>query len=356
MTFTFDKLNKNRILLHILFWIAYIAFFTFQYGYPAKDYLVTFYGYCIYLPVLILAVYTNLYFIIPKYLLRKKYLLFFIFLFISAAIFALLQRAAAYFIIAPLLYPPRVMTNYIKLGFFYPFYLITNLISIYSVVIVAAFIKLFKNWLDKERAAQQLSKEKIETELMFLKSQIHPHFLFNVLNAIYALTLKKSDLAPEMVLKLSSLLDYMLYECNTESVPLCKEIKIINDYIELEKIRYGNKVKVQFNTTGATDGVYIAPLILFPLIENSFKHGINNEINNSWIEINMNVSVQKLIFKVENSCSNDSKRETNDGETGIGLNNVKRRLNLLYNKKYQFVIEEKKNSFVIILEIIFTHK
>ena len=356
MTFPFDKLNKNRILLHVLFWIAYISFFTFQYGYPTKDYLVTFYGYCIYLPVLILAVYTNLYFIIPNYLLKKRYLLFFIFLFISAAIFTLFQRGAAYFVIAPLLYPPQVMANYIRLGFFYPYYLITNLIAIYSVVIVAAFIKLFKNWLDKERTAQQLSKEKIETELMFLKSQIHPHFLFNVLNAIYALTLKKSDLAPEMVLKLSSLLDYMLYECNTESVPLCKEIKIINDYIELEKIRYGNKVKVQFNTTGTTDGIYIAPLILFPLIENSFKHGINNEINNSWIEISMDVSVHKLIFKVENSSSNTSEKETDDGETGIGLNNVKRRLDLLYTNKYHLTIERKKSSFVIILEIIFTQK
>ncbi|MCX6149084.1 MAG: histidine kinase [Ignavibacteriales bacterium] len=356
MMFTFEKLNKNRILLHILFWIGYVALFTFQYGYSTKDYLVTLYGYCIYLPVLILAVYSNLYFIIPKYLLEKRYLLFYIFLFISAAIFTLLQRAAAYFIIAPLLYPPQVMASYIKFGFFYPYYLTTQLIAIYSVVIVAAFIKLFKNWLDKERTAQQLSKEKVETELMFLKSQIHPHFLFNVLNAIYALTLKKSDLAPEMVLKLSSLLDYMIYECNTECVPLCKEIKIINDYIELEKIRYGYKVKVQFKITGTTNGIYIAPLILFPLIENCFKHGINNEINNSWIDINMNASEDKLIFMVENSSSCTLKNETGDGETGIGLNNVKRRLDLLYYNKHQFRIEKKENSFAINLEIIFNRK
>jgi LytS/YehU family sensor histidine kinase len=189
-----------------------------------------------------------------------------------------------------------------------------------------------------------LEKEKLESELKFLKSQIHPHFLFNTLNNLYALTLKKSDKAPEMVIQLSNLLEYSLYSGKETEVELNGELKQLLGYIDLEKIRFGNRLIVNTEITGNTDGLMIAPLLLLPFVENSFKHGASNDLKSPFIDLKIKLDGNHLLFSISNSC-NGASGKFEDYKEGIGLKNVKRRLELLYPNKHSLEIIQKQDSF-----------
>lgn len=346
-TYIYNK--RFRIIFHLLFWISYLIVFTFQSGYTRSDYFLTFISYCFYLPVIIFATYFNIYFTIPHFLLAKKYKTFIIVTLISALIFVILQRSIIVYIMSPLLYTPEVIASIKSYGVFYPSLMLSNMFSIYMVVAVAAFIKLLKIWFVEQQRQKEFETERLEAELNFLKAQIHPHFLFNLLNNLYSLTLHKSDLAPEMILKLSSLLDYMLYQSNSRFVPLEKELELINDFIELEKLRYGNKLNINFNISGKENNIEIIPLILFPFVENAFKHGVSNETEKALIDIQVQKNNASLLFNIENSISKD----TNLKSSGLGLKNVKRRLELIYKKNFDLNISENNNKFTVCLRIDF---
>ena len=211
--------------------------------------------------------------------------------------------------------------------------------TIYPVLTLAVVIKWFKYWYIEHKSSQQLAQEKLQAELNFLKAQVHPHFLFNTLNNLYALTLKQSKDASEVVLKLSDLLDYMLYECNAATVPLTKEIKLVQDYIALEKIRYGKRLDIEFTTQGQPEGTMIAPMLILPFAENAFKHGVSEELDQSTIGIHLTVQQNKLTLKVQNSKSKEADQEDHfEYKEGIGLKNVSRRLELLYPQRHQLTI------------------
>ncbi len=214
-----------------------------------------------------------------------------------------------------------------------------------------ASVKLFEYWLADQKQNQELLQQKLESELKFLKSQIHPHFLFNTLNNLYALTLDKSDKAPEVVVKLSDLLSYMLYECNVPRVPLEKEINLLRDYLELEKMRYQSELKVDFDVQGRVNGKMIAPLLLIPFIENGFKHGLSKQIENPWINIHLEVEDYKLTFLVENNKPLVDKKDESGYSEGIGLKNVKRRLNLIYGDDYNLEVKDEHGVFNVLLEL-----
>ncbi|MBK5286245.1 MAG: histidine kinase, partial [Bacteroidia bacterium] len=195
----------------------------------------------------------------------------------------------------------------------------------------------------------ELQKDNLQLELNALKAQVNPHFLFNTLNNIYSLALRKSEKTPEMILKLSDMMRYLLYECNVAQVPLQKEINFINNYIELEKIRHDKNVKIDFSLTGNLDDSEIAPLLLIPFVENSFKHGVNALVGKGWVDIRLNIMNKKLSLVVVNS-----KPENNNGtgkEKGIGLENVKKRLELLYPGKYTLSIEPQEEKFLVNLSV-----
>jgi LytS/YehU family sensor histidine kinase len=198
-----------------------------------------------------------------------------------------------------------------------------------------------------------LAREKLEAELNFLKSQVHPHFLFNTLNNLYALTLKKSNKSPDVVLKLSEMLDYMLYQCNEDKISLDKEIKLIENYISLEQLRFSNNVELTFDVEGKTANISIAPMILFPLVENCFKHGISIDTKKGWIKIELSVNQDELTFEVSNSKPPQTIKKQEEVSKGIGLKNVKKRLELIYPDKHKLDIAEKENSFEckLILEL-----
>lgn len=342
---------KHKLAWHLLFWLSYIVFYTFQYGLFQMDLFNTFL-YCLFtIPVVMSAVYFSINFLLPKFLLTKRYKLFFILFFVSAISFTLLLRLDSYFVIVPTLYSDNFQERYYTVGFFRLSYLISHFVSIYMVVVGAAFIKLLIQWYNSKQQNQLLARENLETELKFLKSQIHPHFLFNTLNNLYALTLKKSNKAPETVLKLSELLDFMLYDCNASKINLDKELQLVKSYIDLEKLRYNDNLSIQFEVAGETSKIEIAPLLILPFVENCFKHGISEQTDKSWINMSLNVQDNSLLLITKNSRSAESTENNNGYKEGIGIENVKRRLQLLYPGKHKLEINKDNNVHYVKLEI-----
>ncbi len=201
-------------------------------------------------------------------------------------------------------------------------------------------------YINLKRMALQLRIEKQEAELNFLKSQTNPHFLFNTLNNIYSLARDQSDLAPESIMRLSKILRYMLYETGSSFVSIEQELQIIQNYIELEKIRY-HELKIDFQKSIDDKDQQISPLLLIPLIENAFKHGVSETISLPFVFIYLSVTKQQLLLKVENSIGEVSSRELTEN---IGLNNLRRQLDLLY-KNYNLDVSKTINSFEATLKI-----
>lgn len=212
-------------------------------------------------------------------------------------------------------------------------------------------IKFFKLWTIKQREWMSAQQEKMTAELQLLKAQVHPHFLFNTLNNIYSFSLLNSTKTPDLILKLSSLLSYMLYDCKAEEVRLEKEIEIMENYVDLESERYGDKIEISWNVEGDVKNEFISPLLMLPFLENAFKHGISEQIEKCWLSVDISVKKNTLLFKVANSKNEFVHNSTN----GIGINNVKKRLNLIYPNRHELRINDEGNFFVVSLLVKLTH-
>lgn len=283
----------------------------------------------------------NIYYLIPTFLERKKPVMYLICL-VGLAVLV----APIYTSILLLLYSKfeTIRANLVDAR--ETAYIIGLFVGLASML-----FKVTKDWLLHQQEKKDLESQNLQSELKFLKSQINPHFFFNTLNNLYALTLKKSDLAPEIVLRLSEMMRYMLYECNEKLVSLEKEVNYVKNYIELEKLRQGNKFNVNFNLEGKVNGQMIAPLIFIPFLENSFKHGVNNQINSGFVNINMKLDSTKVDLEIENSKAPVKQNANGKKSGGIGLENVKRRLNLLYPNQYDLKINDFEETFKINLNI-----
>jgi LytS/YehU family sensor histidine kinase len=202
-----------------------------------------------------------------------------------------------------------------------------------------------KYWYIKEQQNHQLQQENIAIQLNSLKAQVHPHFLFNTLNNIYSFSVTCPPKTPPLILKLSSLLRYMLYDCKAEQVLLSKELEVMRDYADLERERYGNKIEISWNTTGDIEGKYIAPLMLLPFLENAFKHGTSEQLEKPWLSFNLSVQQNLMKCKVVNS-KNDVVPEN---KHGIGIENIKKRLAYLYPGKHELKINDDGGYFVVSL-------
>lgn len=220
----------------------------------------------------------------------------------------------------------------------------------YSVASIFFFgiIKHLYDYSQLKKDAQQLRIEKQEAELNYLKSQTNPHFLFNTLNNIYALSRDKSDLAPESILRLSKILRFMLYEAGGEFIAIEHELKIISDYIDLEKLRYDESLRVNFNYNIEDMKQAIPPLLLIPLVENAFKHGVSETRNQPFVDIHLSVNQRQLMLVVKNSM------EAYEGEwkvkEHIGLTNLRRQLQLLYTD-YNLSLQPGESTFTATLKI-----
>jgi LytS/YehU family sensor histidine kinase len=211
---------------------------------------------------------------------------------------------------------------------------------------LALSIKLTKNWIQTQRHQQLLEKEKLETELKFLKYQFNPHFLFNSINSIFFLIHKNPDMASASLAKFSDLLRHQLYECNDKQIPLNKEISYLQNFIELEKLRQNDRLEVDFQITGyPTEPLAIAPFILMTFVENAFKHVSKYTDEANWISIQLHIDTQHLLhFTVSNSASANASKDVVD-YGGIGLQNVQRRLDLIYPEKYDLKINGSGSCF-----------
>ncbi|MEE9363540.1 MAG: sensor histidine kinase [Cellulophaga sp.] len=224
--------------------------------------------------------------------------------------------------------------------------------AVYVFVFLMLMIKAFKDRFEERHQLEVLQKEKANTELKFLKAQTNPHFLFNTLNNLYALTLEQSEKAPEVVLKLSDMLDYMLYQCKDAEVPLTKEIAFIQDYIDLESLRYGNKLTLNFTYHLHCPNVMIAPLILISFVENAFKHGASINRKESIIRIELTTNEDQLCFKVFNTLPSGKQTDTeNESHSGIGLSNSERQLELNYKNNYDLKSTKTDKDFQVVLNI-----
>jgi two-component system, LytTR family, sensor kinase len=220
----------------------------------------------------------------------------------------------------------------------------------YSVASLFFFgiVRHIYNHIKLKQMAQQLRIEKQQAELNYLKSQTNPHFLFNTLNNIYALARDKSDLVPETILRLSKILRYMLYEAGGQYIAIEDELKIMGDYISLEKLRYDESLRINFNYDVEDMKQSLPPLLLIPLVENAFKHGVSETRNQPFVDIHLSVVKRKLVFSVRNSTEESS----GEGKVkeNIGLSNLRRQLELLYTD-YQISLEQRVSEFSATLKI-----
>jgi LytS/YehU family sensor histidine kinase len=209
---------------------------------------------------------------------------------------------------------------------------------------IAASIKLMKLWYVKEQRNLQLQKENAEAQLQLLKAQVHPHFLFNTLNNIYSHTQNTAPVASQLVMGLSDMLRFMLYECNQSQVPLSKELKMIQDYISLEQIRYDDHLDVHIDLPANTDNLAIAPLLLLPLVENCFKHGTSHMIEQPWLSLRVTLEKDRMYMKLMNGKTNEI---VNNDYKGIGIMNVRKRLDLLYPGRHELTITDEEDVYIV---------
>ena len=333
---------KKRVLYHFAFWIIYYLWSSYVTASFDYRFYRAFMSEAFTLPLKIAVTYIILYYLLPKYFYTKKYRqLIFLFLLLvisTGIIFRIIQGE----IILPTYYPQRPFTPFDAARFMWAIF------EVFAVAAIAVCIKMFTLKFESLQREVELKKEKLQAELSFLKAQINPHFLFNTLNNIYGLSLKGSTQTSDSILKLSSLLRFMLVDGAETKIKLCDEITNLENYIEIEKLRYNNRLNIIFEKNIDNENEMIAPLLLLPFVENSFKHGASE--SRSFFTINISISLKNRIlsFSVINEKENE---ESNSNNIGIGLKNIKRQLELIYQKNHSIEIINSKNNFEVYLTI-----
>ena len=334
---------KIPLKYHFIFWISYFTFNLIRWGSYFNDYWYSLKSNLVEFPLHIIIVYFSIYYLIPKFILNKDYFKFLVYFSSALALIYVLRTGLNYLLVSKNIWPEAQGNQH---AFTFNHIVAVVLGEVY-VIALASAIKLTVDWVYEKRRNDILKKIQLRTELNFLKTQIQPHFFFNTLNNLYALSIEKSDHAPEVILKLSEIMQYVLYDIKNSNISLLKEINYIHNYLELEKLRYGDAMHSNLDLIGNMNGTKIPPLLLFPFIENCFKHGAqNNEI--IYVDISIEKKDKELIFKIENSFNSNDKKES---KHGIGITNVKRRLQLLYNNKFKLNTTIFGNKFTVNLKI-----
>jgi len=337
-----QQLNIPRWSVHIIYWLVWISFWALMWGTFDNDYYKTFYIQIVELPFKLLMVYPVIYWLIPKYLLRHHYLKSGVIYLILLFGLGILMKLMWYFFIDPIYFVDRLAYGPLKFT-----ELLNVTMSLNTAVVLPIGIKLTESWMFHQNKSNALEKQKLQAELKFLRTQVNPHFLFNGLNSIYALSLKKSEHTSETIERLAEIMRYIIYEASEALVSFEKEIKFIENYIEFEKIRFDDDLDLSFSVHNTRQGK-IPPLLFIPLIENAFKHIKQSGNEKAWIIIQIEASDNNIKLFVENS---KYKQSNDNSSKGIGLSNLVKRLEILYPEKYELFIEEKECSFQSVLNI-----
>jgi sensor histidine kinase YesM len=347
---TFRQIDTKRILSHCLFWTSFLMIHLVTRSLDYKNYYDLTSIFSAEIVIQAIGAYVLIYVLIPKFPIQKRYFLFF------AIFITWLYTVYTMDVILRSLYLEHKFPKYYaswdeckdtipqRLANFR--YLFIKINWLFFPAAIMGLIRFYKN---QQRLAK-IEEEKKSMELKVLKNQLNPHFLFNTLNNLYALTLKKDDKAPEVIAKLSEILDFVLYRCNEDFVAIEKEITLLENYISLEKLRYGeNRLGISF-TKDIQENCQISPLILLTFVENAFKHGVINETEKATIRMNLQTKKQQIIFSIENTKPQNETARRSD-KSQIGLENVRKQLDLLYPKKHQLEIEENQKMHLVKLTL-----
>ena len=335
------NLIRKRITWHLLFWLAVALIHYNNMRLQNMDehfWFVTLWL----LPIELTAVYFTAYVLVPKLLMKRRFGWFAISFISSAALFVLLERSFYYFELYPSVYPEaleRPFLSFVELWFMG--------LNLYSFVFLFCGVRLYRSWMGEQKRQVELEKQNLGSELALLRSQINPHFLFNTLNNIDLLVFKDQQKASDSIVKLSEIMRYMLYESNTPDVPMERELQYLESLVDLMRLRVIDPDFIDFAIEGETKGKRIPPMLLVPFIENAYKHGKKSG-ESPGIIIRFSVKEEACRLEVRNRVETKIST-TKDRTGGIGLNNVKRRLSLLYGEDYQLTNQLRGEWYEVLL-------
>jgi sensor histidine kinase YesM len=338
--------QRNRVfLLHLSFWCFYVSFYAYAISSrPGREINFTRLSLSLsmQLTFAMMVTYLNYFIFLPRYLkYQKAWKYFFEFVIPFAALIFLRVHAQRW-----------VMESFgIHERYYYTtFYIVQLSFDTILITIFVGMLRFATGWFELEAKRKQMENDKLMSELKFLKAQINPHFLFNTLNNLYYLAYSQSPNTTEVIAKLSQMMRYMIYDSNYQHVLLSKEIEYMQNYISLERLRLNNEVPITFEVEGETENKLITPMIFITFLENAFKHGVNANNPDSWVKISIKIKGNECIYVVENSKLK-SVTELKE-KSGIGLQNLKRRLELSYPGKHTLKTDEQSDRYFVQLNLI----
>ncbi len=344
---TKNRFLQSRPINHLIYWTLFILagsyIFSYRQNFPYLFYLLNL---LVHLPVLVLYTYFVVYVLVPFFLLKGRYLLFICFLCVSSVLASLLKLFVSKHVYYALFIPKALHPKeWISLDTF-----LISLLWIVGPAVLFAMFKYYKNWMKTQDIVNEAERKRLASELQVLKSQLNPHFLFNTFNNLYVLALQKSDKTPVVIAKISDMFHYILYECNANEVPVSKEIKLIEDYIQLEQLRYTDRLFINFEKDVDNYDYLVPPMLLYTFVENCFKHGSSPDPDSPWIKILIRVKNDSFLFEASNSIPEANSRNSEIVD-GVGLLNIRRRLELIYPQNHQLQIRKENDEFFVKLII-----
>lgn len=346
--------NWTRIGLHVVFWLVYLPInavlsCVIRGKTLEEEFFVSLIGEAYSLPVKLVFVYFIFYYVIPLYLERSKIWQLVSLLVLSFVVATILYRLEIAWIYFPINNPDVMVQIFSFKG------MMLTVFDLFITLAAATTVKLLRMHYKSLEFEQELIREKLQSELNFLRAQTNPHFLFNTLNNLYVLARKKSDKTADAIMMLSKIMRFVLYECRAPRIAVGDEAKVIQDYIELEKLRYNKRLHVDYLESLDNPHTPIAPLLLLPFVENSFKHGASGTTGDVEIHIQLTLREHELSFSVKNTVDNDFELPANGNNGGgIGLKNVQRQLDLLYPGQYTLTTGRENGFFEAGLNIRLT--
>lgn len=339
-----DEISYKQTRIQTLFWVSYFLFEWLNTGAAMNDFERSFCNILMNLPLIMVASYWHLYFTIRRYLLKGRLLPFLLSLSSGILIFGILRRCIYYYCLYPYYYPGAT-----EMPLFYWPKIFHESMQLHLVVSLFVAVDLVRHALYQQQLNDTYKREKREAEYRLLHSQVQPHFLFNTLNNLVSVSLHQAERMPDLLQRLAGLLSYQLHESSRKTLPVSKELEYLNDYIALEKIRYGERLDVQtnFNEWKDRPDIHVPPMLLLPFVENAFKHGASRTEADCWIQIRLLLQDNRLAFTVENSVP-----EENTGVTctGLGLSNLRKRLDILFPNQYELITLREDSHFLATLK------
>jgi len=338
--------QRNRVLLlHLSFWCVYLSFSVYQissYRRREVDFSSAFMFASTQVIFNMIVAYMNFFYQLPRFLVRKKIWLYLIEFFIPFTILIILRVMLQRYMIDGYTYQEKY--------FYSPVYVVQLVVITIFIVVFVSMLRFAVDWFEFEAKKKAVENEKLTAELNFLKAQINPHFLFNTLNNLYYLAYSKSENTTEVVARLSQMMRYMIYDSNAPRVLMSKEIEYIESYISLERLRLNNQIPIDLKIEGDVNTALITPFILITFLENAFKHGVTNNNPNSWVKILVKVEGNQCLYTVSNSKIASAQLD-NGGKSGIGLQNVHRRLELSYPSQYELKVNDTTDQYTVQLKL-----